>query len=120
MISIRGNLFTEEDLEGLLNYFDEISVTPMQKNAALVFKNYIDDCRELDSQIQNEVSTKISPDLISVMEVPTDETDDFTEIIFNIYNKNDKPIKKREEMLYEEICTKKTNGFEDLISRFEQ
>ena len=120
MISIRGNLFTEENLNELLDHLDRTSITPMQKNAALVFRDYINDCIELDSQIQNEVSNKISPDLISVMEVPTDETDNFFELELNIYNKDGKPIKKREELLYNEICSKKTNGFEDLLTRLEQ
>lgn len=120
MISIRGNLFTEENLNELLDHLDKNSITPMQKNAASVFRDYINDCIELDLQIQNEVFNKISPDLISVMEVPTDETDNFIELELNIYNKYGKPIKKREELLYKEICSKNTNGFEDLLTRLEQ
>ena len=117
MILIKDYAFNSEEIPDLILYIKKLAVTNMDKKSSVIIEDYLNDCRDLDIKLQKDVTSLISDDLISVIKIPIDEFDDFSEIDFGLFSDKRK-VTRRDEILYKKIVDKNNKGFVNFFDRF--
>lgn len=119
MILIDNKEVTFKEIDDLISFFHQNAFTTSEKKSAVIIEEYLRDCRELDIKLQNEVASKISRNLISIIKIPFDEVDDFSTLELLLMSKNNEEVKKRENLLFNQISKKYLRNFRGLIDRAE-
>ena len=108
---------SEEDLKMFLDYMKSLAITEPEKIYFDVLKEYMEEVYEQDKKLQKMVSEKISEDLTSVITLPLDNEDEVDVFHFGLIKKDNKKVKKREQIFFRKLCDECFGHVPGLYSR---
>ena len=117
MILINNEEYNREKIDELLLRIKDLAVTPEKEIFYKAYKEYLDEIYLMDNNLQNDVKKHINDDLISYIEIPCRDTDDYGTVKFFLEGTSkDRVLKKREEFLFKNLCEKHLKKFNNLIT----
>ncbi len=93
-----------ETLDSFLQHIQDSIYKEEHKIYYEIYYSFLMECYEADKRLQGMVSDKMRDDLISLVFLPLKETRKLDEFYFELFSEEDKKIKKREELMYQDFC----------------
>lgn len=110
-------IHSEEDLKMFLDYMESLAITEPEKLYFDVLKEHMEEVYEQDKKLQKMVSEKISEDLTSVTTLPLENEDEVDVFHFGLIKKDNKKVKKREQIFFRKLCDECFGHVPGLYSR---
>lgn len=93
-----------EDIEFIVEKLKENAYKDDYKVVAEMYHEFLLKCFDADIRLQEMVLERLGEDFISFVILPVEDVDDLTAFSFQLANKEDKKITRRDEIIYKDFC----------------
>lgn len=107
-------------LEGVAEFISEFRENAYKQeylDFTDIYEKYLIECFHADQKLQEMVIKKLSDDYISFVILPLGDTQDLNSFEFQLASQNGDKIKKRQELIYYDLCNICFGGIQSLYSR---
>ena len=109
--------FKLEDIDLLIEEMYKNSYKQEYKDITEIYHSFVLECYEADIRLQQMVFEKFGEDYIPFVILPLRDTDDLDGISFELANKEDVKIKKRDEIIFKDLCDICFGGIKPFYTR---
>ena len=95
---------TREQIDILLEELFKYVYKEEHKDVLEIFNKYLIDCHYADVKLQEMVESRFGDDYMSFVILPIEDIDDWGSYSFSLVSKSGDKIKKRDELIYGDLC----------------
>ena len=105
MIIINDYIISDlEDINTLIDVCKKTAYKQDLLEITDIYEQFLLECYDADKRLQEMVFNRFGDDYISFVLIPTQETEDLSSFSFQLANKNDILIKRRDEIIFKDFC----------------